>query len=210
MNFAFLLVGGGINEQLAQIMIKSVRRTHANAIIYQISDGTTEVVPGTDYVVRSAHPLPLMTFGLEGLLCLPDEPLIHIDTDVIVQRNLEHVFGESFDLGVTRRYRTLTIEGESKPHAAPYNGGIIFLRNRNIARALYDACVALPEEKQEWFGKEFAMKRIAEEGRLKVKQFPGFEYNYSPDSKDENVETKYMVHYKGKKRKLWMLENMNA
>lgn len=210
MNFAFLLVGGGIDNRLAPIMIKSIRKTHANARIYQITDGATQKSPGVDGVTRSGQLLPLMTFGLEGLLCLPDEPLIVIDTDVVIQRNLDHVFDEPFDLGVTRRYRAVTIQGESKPHDTPYNGGILFSRNAATVRALYDACLEEPEAKQDWFGKEYAMKRIAEERRLKVKEFPGLEYNFSPDSKNENVDDKYVVHYKGKSRKHWMLEKMNA
>lgn len=204
MNFAFLQIGDGLDKHLALLMIKSIRRTHREPVIYQITKSGTPTVPGVGHRVSSDKPISLFTYFLEGLLALPDAPTVVLDTDMIVQRNLEHVFDEPFDLAVTDRHTHVEIGGKSIEDTMPFQAGIFFSRSRMALRQLHDKRMEHLDE-HDWFTKERAIKRAVDEAKIDVKILRGNDYNYSPSSIEENVYDKYVVHYKGPTRKKWMM-----
>ncbi len=64
----------------------------------------------------------------------------------------------------------------------------------------------MPEESQVWGGDQLEIKAVAETTTLKVKEYPCALYNYSPVDKNEDLSDKFVVHYKGENRKIWMLQ----
>ena len=126
--------------------------------------------------------------------------LILLDTDIIAGKPVDVFETDGWDIGVTR-----TLE---ETPLMRYNGGVIFLRDSDVARSFmadvqYHATV-VPEDfgPSMWYVDQLALTYVAK-GNPRVKAFTG-EYNYVPKTPRDTPEIAYFLHYKGKKRKAWL------
>lgn len=206
MNVGFLHVGD--DARLAEIMVESVRRVMPGVGIVQMTDETTPAVLGVDMVIRRPYDgVHLMTYRLDHLAALHPADWLILDTDVVVQKCVRHVFDSMlvYDaVALTRRYGTIIGPGGVNiVELMPYNTGVMFVRDiRFFARAAA-ACHSFPEHHQRWWGDQLAVKHVVDSGRSIV-ELPCDTYNYSPSSQDEDVSDKAVLHFKGP-RKPWML-----
>jgi hypothetical protein len=171
--------------------------------------------------VRKHIPLPLvfMTCGktlVDGVDCdevvrLPSKGIGHgkynhlahcegdvllLDTDILVQRDVQDVFDEDFDVAMCPRKHT-------NPEGV-YNGGVMFSR----CPAFFAECVRKMDEDATGYGytlggEQIVMNRVAATGKWKIKDLPLDVYNWSPKLHHMENPQAAIVHYKGE-RKRWM------
>jgi lipopolysaccharide biosynthesis glycosyltransferase len=205
----FLYVGNA--SPIPEIMVASVRAAMPAARIVQMTDLDTGKVTGVDDVIRKPWDRKfLMPYRLLHLKDFPAANVIFLDADVVVQKDLRPLFLDEFDVGLT--YRDETDPSLRKSPQAyqmmPFNTGVMLSRpsGRQFWLEAHQACIAMTEDRQSWFGDQLAIKEVAARTALKVKQYPCALYNYSPARWNEDLSEKFVIHYKGENRKIWMLE----
>lgn len=169
-----------------------------------MTDSTTPVIKGVDGRQEMDYDGErLMTYRLAHMAKLDGE-VIGLDTDVIVQANLGEVFAREFDVALTRRTGRIFYGGKDIVKDMPINSGVLFSRSRKFWQDCYALCLKAPEEIQRWFGDQLCIMQVYKSGRYKVLELPCEKFNYTPKTQNEDVSSRYAVHYKGK-RKDWML-----
>jgi hypothetical protein len=193
------------NEALARIMIASVRDVIKDVHILQMTNEHTARLPGVDEViVRPIGKQGVMESRVDHYAHCPYEALF-LDPDVVVQKDPWSVFGEDFDVALTKRSGALFVDGVDTAGAMPFNTGVTFTRNHDFWKAVHFAMQPMTFEERTWFGEQMAVARVAQAGDFGVKELTCDEFNYSPGRMDEDVSSRYIVHYKGPIRKQWML-----
>ena len=198
---AFLHVGQA--PELPLRMLASVQK-HLGVPTIQMS-GMDDAALGSGLVQR----LPwngkhLMEYRLRHLAALPEGDVIILDTDVIVQADIGKVFGLPFELALTVRDKpVLDSQGVDLARVMPYNTGVMFSRCRRFWVACREWLVAQPSGAWEWYGDQMAVAALAD--RYDVLKLHCDNFNYSPESEQEDVKNRLVVHYKGERRKAWML-----
>lgn len=199
----FLHVGDDV--RLPEMMVKSVLNAMQCVEIVQLTDMVTPQIKGVNSVIRKPYDGNLMTFRMMHLAELAGD-WITLDTDIIVLKDLREVFnkGYDFDVALTRRYgKILDQDGMDIVAYMPYNTGVMFSRNRQFWKDAYKALLKMPESAHKWWGDQLSVRLAAESNRYSVLELNCDEYNYSPNSENENKDV-YVLHFKGK-RKDWML-----
>lgn len=195
-------------SKVAQIMVASVKRVMPAAKIVQMTDYDTKPVTGVDEVIRKRYDGRfLMPYRMLHLQDFPESQAIFLDTDVVVHKDLAPVFDEEFDVGLTIRLEPIMgPNGADVTKAMPYNTGVMFSKQtgKPFWAEAHQYCLSLPKEAREWWGDQLSVKAVADTTSLKVKTFPCDLYNYTPESQNEDLSNKFVVHYKGE-RKQWML-----
>ena len=199
MKVAFLHVGNDL--RLPELMVASAKRFGYELV--QMTDGSTPAVRGTDAVLRRPWDGErLMTYRLQHLAALV-EPALIVDTDILFMRDVRDVWEQDFDVALTRRVGpALDPNGTDLAEVMPYNTGVMFSRSQAFWQRCHELCAGFPPEVQRWYGDQYAVRFAAPE--FNVLELAVDPYNYSPDSPDEDVSQRYVVHYKGP-RKAWML-----
>ena len=206
MNVGFLHVG--TDPTLAQIMVDSVKRQMPGVGIMQMTDEVTPAVAGVDIVKRMPYTDGrLMTYRLEHLAALPNGHWLILDTDVIVQRDVSWIIQTMYPAKVALTRRTGVILGPGGVNIVelmPFNTGVMFAKDPEFFRRCAMHCRTLPDHQQRWWGDQLSVKYVVDSG-FHVAELSCDDFNYSPNSKEEDVSEKALVHYKGN-RKEWLRE----
>ena len=206
LGFFYVYRGAPVHAVLADLMIRSVRRTMPDVPIVMLTDEETPAIYGVDEVRR----LPKMPFDVlrcEHLTRCEGEWL-YLDSDCIVQKDVRHVFNETFDVAVADREGCL-VDGEEDLEFiknTPYNLGVVFSRSTEFWKAVLVKLLQMTSERQEWLGIQFAACDVIEEDHFDIGILSGRLFNYAPHMFDEDVSQAGIVHYKGPTRKDWMLK----
>ena len=206
---AFLYVGRV--SKLPQIMVASVRAVMPGARIIQMSDYETRQVTGVDEIIRKhGNRKLLMPYRLLHVKEFPPGDTIFLDADVVLQKDISHLFQDEFDVALTFRDHTdPSLRKSPEAHELmPFNTGVMLSRASGWAfwAEAHRLCLGMPEAHKAWFGDQLAVKEVAAHTLLSVKQYPCALYNYSPRLWDEDTSEKFVIHYKGESRKGWMQE----
>jgi hypothetical protein len=141
-------------------------------------------------------------------------PIILIDSDILLNGNLDYVFQQDFDVALTWR----------KSLKMPINGGVLILNNRrpNVVRKFFDDFVTIYRDNYidsaGWYGDQFALRdlcgvtyremrdrKIIEVGGCKVLFLPGDHYNFSPEGRYAAVMSRFpdivILHFKGNRKR---------
>ena len=192
------------DPKYAHLMLESVQRVMPGVECLHLTDADTPEIAGCTTIRRTwDHPNP-MIFKMEHLYALMGEVLV-LDTDVIVQQDVSGVFALPFDVGLTFRNGPIWDEhGQDITRIMPINCGVMFSRNP----AFWRACLAWCGGKNPgWYADQLAVAHVA--GRFNVLKLHCDNFNYTPSRADENVERRYLLHFKGKSRGL-MDERLKA
>ncbi len=198
---AFLHVGA--DDSLARIMVESVRSVMSCRIV-QMTDSASPRIEGVERQEMDYDGQHLMTYRMRHLSLLPDVPLVTLDTDIIVQRDLTPILDREFDVALTKRRGRIMWGEYDMAQACPYNSGVMFSKSRLFWRDCRDLCESMPDNLQRWWGDQLAIRAGAESGKYRVLELECDEYNYTPADENEDVSSRAVVHYKGP-RKQWML-----
>jgi hypothetical protein len=195
------------HRQLAAKLIASARRHMPNVPIVHLTDLTTLGIPGVNEVVRSATTGRIALDVLDAYARCEGDWLL-VDTDVLIQRDVRWIFGRKFDIAVATREGTLKPKevGTKFMSAMPFNKGAVFSRSPAFWAAAAARLRELPAKRQAWMGDQQAMCDVIASERFVVQVLEA-RYNYPPKSRDENVNSQAILHFKGP-RKAWMLERV--
>ena len=198
---AFLHVGADI--RLPTLMVRSVKRSMPSAHVVQMTDDASPIVPGVDWSLHKPYDGErLMTYRLEHLADAPPGPMVVLDTDVIVQRDLSPLFLEKWDVCLTERTGPiLDKSGTDVAKLYPYNTGVMLSRSSSFWSDCYEWCKRASDELQRWYGDQAAVVAMA--GKYETSTLPCDPFNYSPGRPNEDLKDKVVVHFKGR-RKEWM------
>jgi len=146
-----------------------------------------------------------------------DGPLVILDSDVLINGSLAHLFEQDFDVAVTWR---------NHPAGQPINGGLLILncRRPDVSRHFFEKYVAKYErdyadEHASWFGdqmalrdcvglsaEELARQDVVEIDGCRILLLPCDVYNFSPENRMEEINNelsgKLVLHFKGERKRL--------
>jgi len=183
------------DHRFVELMVASVRCTMPGVDLVHMTDERTPPIDGTATVRRPfKHDNPML-FRMESIVELgPD--LIILDTDLIVQKDLRPVFAFDFDVALTiRTDKVLDPSGVNITELMPYNTGVVFIRNPKF----FADCIEWSTDKDfGWYTDQAAVAELA--GRYNVLKLHCDNFNYTPRSAAEDVSSRYVVHYKGKRK----------
>jgi len=155
------------------------------ATVIQMTDAETKPVRRVDKVLRKRWDRKsFMCYRLEHLRDFPRGNTVFLDADVVVRKDVAHVFTDDFDIGLTLRDTgdpSLRFSPEVVEQM-PYNAGVMFARASgwDFWRDAWERCLAFGEDDRNWFGDQLAIKAAATGTPLNVRTYPCALYNYSP------------------------------
>jgi hypothetical protein len=195
-----------LERRLAELMIASLRRAMPGVEIMQITDtGHTEALP-VDVVMRKPFThKEWVPWLMEAVAEIPGNVLF-LDSDIIVQRDLRPMFLADADVIVTSR-GPKTMEGRFMPFLL----GVVASKTPEFWLDMRDRVLAMKnEDDRGWWGGQLALFDAwmdQENGCLpwKMAAVPCDPHNYVPKAEDDAPADKWVLHYKGQKRKEWML-----
>lgn len=195
-------------RKLAQIMIASVRRAMPGAWILQMTDMRTPIFDGVDESRRLQPDSPhLMVYRLRHLARLNGDYMI-LDTDTVVLKDVSRVWGTPFDVALTHRDKRIvsTSHGftENDP-LMPYNTGVMFSRSQQFWKDALKVCDGLEDRHKQWFGDQVSIAAVVDSGRYDVAVLKCDKWNHTPANEHEPTEGRNILHFKGDKKKRWML-----
>ncbi len=210
MNIAFYLTyprgkDDCTNYVLADILLRSIRQHMPGVKVAQFTDEKSPAVYGVDEVRRKPKaPLPLLRSAhfadVEG-------EWLFLDTDIIIQKDVRHVFDEPFDIALCDRDWPNVITDEGFAKAMPFNVGVVFSRNPKFWQIVHER-LKLEIHMNDWLGDQKVIAELAQSDEWKLKILPGQLFNCPPASAtDTSIEQASIVHYKGN-RKEWMLARL--
>ena len=88
----------------------------------------------------------------------------------------------------------------------PYNTGVMLSKPSGwkFWREAERCCAEISEEHQRWWGDQHAVKAVADSASLCILDLPCETYTYTPESERKDLSGRFVVHYKGV-RKRWMI-----
>lgn len=195
----------------ARAMVASARRVMPWIRIVQLTDPTTAPIRGVDEVRRKPRE-PMGLLRLRHCAGLPGA-WIFVDTDVLFQREVGHVFRSAFDVAVTTRDWSHLKAAGGFTERMPYNTGIVFSRCPGFWAEAYTRLRDCDPDLQHFMGEQEVINAVAAEtDRYRVKKLRGVYYNFPPEipgalpSGAELQAAAAILHYKGEPRKRLMLE----
>lgn len=194
--------------EFAKLMLKSARDVMPGVEVWHLTDGTSPALEGVDGVHRIDLPVPMAVRRMLHNANLEGDWLF-IDPDIIIQKDVRHVFDEPFDVALTDRLGT-DMENTSYGREMPVNLGVSFSRSPKFWLRVIRHLNTLPVKLQQWTGDQLvvgAMLRQKLIDDFNVKILPGLRYNYSPSAADDpRMQDAAIAHFKGPTRKHWLKE----
>ena len=140
-------------------------------------------------------------------------PTLFLDVDTLVLAP----FTFDADLMVTWRDSSSAGVSEDLARLMPYNYGVIGAGSDVTATEAFiwmrQRCTEYHSGLQDWYGNQTALRELVgpqgeteivlPSGPITVDQFPCAKYNYTPESADEDLEGKFIVHPKGDRKDMF-------
>lgn len=184
---------------IAKSLIASSKKVMPDVEVWQLTDGDTPKAPGIDGCLRVSGQMPMAVRRMTAHSMLHGEWLF-VDTDVVIQKDVRHVFESPFLVAVTDRVGSLW-EHSPDVKDMPYNMGVTFSRSPHFWEEAKENLLKLDIQKQHWCGDQLVVCAMAGPKYLKV--LPGHIYNFTPATREDDCSHAAIVHYKGK-RKAWI------
>ena len=177
-------------------MLASAKEFMPDIPVYHLTDGETEALAEP---IRLSEPKPLALNRISHYSRLGGDWLF-VDTDIVFNRDVRNIFDQDFELAFAARD-----EVNDYCTAMPHNLGVCFSRNTHFWQDIIPAIKDLPPKLQQWEGAQLAAGWYFTRDWCPHKRLilPA-EYNYCPKSETEDISSKAIVHYKGKKPKRWL------
>lgn len=184
-------------------LVASVREVMPDVEIHQFTDDVSPLLAGIDGSQRIGGNMPMAVRRMTHHANAEGDWLF-VDTDIVIRRDVRHVFDEPFDVALTNRDGTITNEARYA-EVMPYNIGVVFSRCPEFWRDIIFGIGTMPPALQEWEGDQRAVAALMRmDHGFNVKILPGHTYNYPPRGPaDPRMDDAAILHYKGN-RKQWL------
>lgn len=200
MRVAFYCESAGPHLEIGKLFVASVNKAMPGVEVFHLTNETCPEIDGAK-PIRLPNDMPMGIRRLTHYAQLEGKWLL-CDSDVIVQKDVRHVFNGPVDVAVVSRKGT-PLEGTDYEKAFPYNFGVVFSDSQKFWNAGLELLKKAPPALQQWEGEQHVLGHLADGGGYRVAILPN-KYNWTPLSRDEDVSDKYIVHYKGPRKK-WLL-----
>lgn len=191
----FLLVGE--HPKYVGKMVECVRNVFPMADIYQLTDRDTAPVDGTRQIRHANNFNSITVFKMNHLSQLNCDTLF-LDTDVFLQRDVSPVFSFDFDVALTwRSEKIVDPAGTNITEMMPYNTGVSFQHDGRFWKEAVRWCA---DKDIGWYADQIAVSALAP--HFNVLKLHCDNFNYTPRRADEDLSSRYAVHYKGRSRHL--------
>lgn len=212
--------------EMISMLFASARRFHPGSVTTVLTTPTTNLSALGPDIVRLDFDVNAETIMRDRMACqlsmLRDydfkTPVVLLDSDILINAPLTDVFSQDFDVGLTWR----------RLEQMPFNGGVIFLNNRNKETAanflgnVYQVFLERHAHRAKWYGDQTAIQDYLDVPLDQVERgvsldkddcrfafFPCDTYNYSPDNLASEIllplEDKAILHFKGARKALMPL-----
>ena len=184
-------------DEIAKVMIASVRQHMPNAIVTQLTDLKTRKIPGVDEIRRIDGKTYGYLLGMHMISC--PVPFIKLDYDMVLQGDISHILDGDHEMAfnLLGDDRILDTEyGKRYPIAASVYGA----KSHRFAKALREENVKHVTD--DWLGGAHNHNEVAK--RFNCKLLNGHVYNYTPKHPEDKPAHALVLHYKGL-RKHWMV-----
>jgi hypothetical protein len=210
---------------MIDLMFRSARLFHREATFTMLTNSTARFAKISESFVRidsDVRPEHIMLDRMRAQTEFAQSydfsrPVILLDTDIIINRQLDELLAQDFDVGLTWRDEKM-----------PINGGVIILNNRRpdavrqFLTQVYKIYTELYAEQGKWFGDQLALHKYLNLNIQDMKNCPTVEvdgvrilflpcetYNFSPENDITSIQTglqdKLLLHFKGPRKLLMKL-----
>lgn len=192
-------VQGEDHLQYARLLLASAHRAMPGTEVLQLTNGSC---PEITRAIRIPGEMPMGVRRLKHYANLEGDWLF-LDTDILIKKDVGHVFDKPFDIALASRDGTAWA-GTEYAKVMPYNFGVVFSRNREFWKQALAALQCAPKQLQEWEGEQRITCEMATHKRSPFGvEILSSDYNYTPKIREENLEGRFILHLKGP-RKAWM------
>lgn len=195
-----------LQRELARIMVASVRKTMPGVKVFMVTDKKTPAIDGIEPARVDTQGFGDFIPWLCNACSLFDGEVLYLDSDIVVQKDLRPLFNVPGDLIVPNRGPKI-VDGRIQP----FIFGCVAYRHGAIWEEVRDRVLAMPDRMDRaWYGSQVAvydmwMEEQSGRGKWKIVSIPRETYNYTPKEENDAPAEKWVLHYKGRKRKAWML-----
>jgi lipopolysaccharide biosynthesis glycosyltransferase len=186
----------------AEAMVRSVRRVMPQVPVHQFSPAGTATMAGVERHVTPED--PRIAYAVLAAYASVVGEWLFLDTDVLVQQDVQKVFVMAFDIAVAERRGTFKAgeEGNGFMTRMPWNKGVVFSRSQAFWQAALAQILTYKPKSQRWMGDQQAMCDVIKSGAFEVITISRT-FNYPPMDASDGTE-RAILHFKGP-RKPWML-----
>jgi len=221
---------GPVYMRMIDMLFRSVCLFHQDARFTLLTDKFTRVhgiqkpFNRMDSVID--HSSMMMSRSLAQLECIEasdfSRPMVLIDSDMLLNGSLSHLFLENFDVALTWRLNK----------SMPINGGLIILNNRrpDVVRTFFRRFVDIYRQnyadQSQWYGDQLALmhciglshralsrSHILKINGCRVLMLPCDTYNFSPECRFSSIveefDDKLILHFKGERKKMMAVYWLN-
>lgn len=196
----------------AEATCQSVRKHLPGVPIVMATDKDTPGIQGVDFVFRRPDNVPMERLMLANIadqvriLEVSQKNTLFLDTDVILMDGDIDFAVNDYDAAFTWRDNM----GELSK-AMPWNYGVIYATPESVPlfRQLHAQCTILGPKHHQWYGNQIALAQVLPcpysdteikwEGH-RIRALPCEEWNYTPESVDEAVFHRHVLHFKGPRK----------
>ncbi|QMS90666.1 hypothetical protein HUN01_24920 [Nostoc edaphicum CCNP1411] len=209
-------------QQAIDLMFKSVDKFHSNCEKVILTDLDTNVSFFSLDITVQRYPVDSRTIMLSRLVSQLHflkshefkSDIVFLDSDILVNDNIESLFSQEFDLALTVR----------DDKEMPINGGVIYIskRNKEAVVAFFEKLYLLYTEKyiekSQWWGDQHALADAInwqkgsqvdpgniEIDSIKILLLSCDIYNFSPDYESDldvyELKERKVLHFKGPRKK---------
>lgn len=197
-----------VNEphiSMARSLIASVHKAMPGVELWHLADGDCQTLPEVTGTHRCHGDMPMAIRRMSLQASLEGEWLF-VDTDILIRKDVRHIFDTRFDVALTDRIGT-QMQGTPYGSIMPYNLGVAFSTSRLFWAGVRSLLYTLPQKFQKWEGDQRVicdMMTVNHRFGFDIKVLPGRIYNYPPVTEnDPKIAEASIVHYKGA-RKEWI------
>lgn len=186
--------------ELAKKMLASAKSVMPDVEVWQLTDDTSDVLEGVDGVYRIGGKLPMAVRRMTHNASVSGDWLF-IDSDIIIQKDVRHVFDDPFDVALTNRDGTITNEADFAK-VMPYNLGVSFSRCPSFWVQVIKHMQKLPLDLQHWMGDQRIICEMIKQDsnpEFDILILPGKDFNYPPKFAGDGKQAS-ICHYKGPRK----------
>lgn len=146
-------------------------------------------------------------------------PTLFLDADMLLIENIdEFIEINEYDMSVTIRPESTLKAKLHDDHkkkfpklfnktfgeVMPYNAGIYFCKEEIVLKFMLNSFKKMPKEYYIWYGDQIALDMLYKSNKFRIKIFENDKFNYTPKSRYENTKGKKILHFKGRRRELFI------
>jgi len=146
-------------------------------------------------------------------------PTLFLDADMLLLKKIDNFINiNEYDISVTIRpeksLKMILHDDHKKKfpklfnktfgEVMPFNAGIYFCKEKYVLEFMLDSFKTMPKEYFSWYGDQIALDLMSKSKKFNIKIFENNKYNFTPQLINENIEDKYLLHFKGRRRNLFV------